>query len=208
MFKQANGQEMERIIVQVVDDDASVRASVSWLLESVGMKVIAFENAESFWEHANFVGVGCILLDVRMPFISGFDLYQRLSNEVSTMPIIFLSGYGNIPTAVRALKNGAFDFIEKPYNDQVLIDTVNGAIRLSSEMYAGHITSQDQFKKMALLTDRERDVFARIIEGKQNKIIAKELNISLRTVEVHRAHIRDKLGARSIVDMVRISKNH
>lgn len=192
-------------IVHIVDDDASVRRSLAWLLESVGLQCGQYDSGAAFLDQAPAPGPGCILLDVRMPHMGGFEVQRILNERGNVLPIIFLTAHGDIPMTVRALKGGAFDFLEKPYNDQVLIDKVNGALAFSARAYRDHEQEQRDQGLLAQLSAREWDVFNRLLEGKVNKVIARELDISLKTVEAHRAHIREKLGVSSIVDMLRIA---
>jgi two-component system response regulator FixJ len=196
--------EEQKPNVYIVDDDQSVRNSLEWLLQSVGHTTVSFASSREFLAAVTSDVPGCLLLDVRMPQLGGFELQASLKEMRFSLPIIFLTGHGDIPMTVRALKNGAFEFIEKPYNDQSLIDKVNAALCLSLNAFeARHSrTSADQL--LATLSRREREVVDKMIEGKSSKLIARELDISFKTVEVHRANIREKLKIGSVADLVRM----
>ncbi|QUX97161.1 DNA-binding response regulator [Marinomonas sp. CT5] len=190
-------------IVYVIDDDESVRNSVSWLLNSVGIEVKCFESADLFLSEAEFIGVGCILLDVRMPKTGGLELQSEIEKLECTMPIIFLTAYGSVQMAVRALKKGAINFIEKPYDDQRLIDSVNSSLEKSKELYDNFLKKREIENIIKRLTDREKEIYHRIVEGKSSKAISQELFISIKTVETHRSNIREKIGSNSIMNFVR-----
>ncbi|RQS75656.1 DNA-binding response regulator [Burkholderia sp. Bp8963] len=190
--------------VYIVDDDEAVRVSLRWLLESVGHKVDVFSNGREFLSGADPRTPGCVLLDIRMPYMGGFELQESMRSTGFRLPIIFLTAHGDIPMTVRAMKGGAYDFLEKPYNDQDLIDKVADALKVGMREYRqaqANSQTQDLLKQ---LSAREREVFDLLIEGKASKVIAAELNISYKTVEVHRAHIREKLGATSLAELVRL----
>ncbi|WP_374626804.1 response regulator transcription factor [Pandoraea sp.] len=191
-------------VVYVVDDDEAVRVSMRWLLESVGHKVQVFANGREFLAGADPRGPGCVLLDIRMPYMGGFELQDKLQSAGFRLPIIFLTAHGDIPMTVRAMKGGAYDFLEKPFNDQELIDKVGDALQVGLREHAQAQASTQRRDLLKLLSVREREVFDLLIEGKASKVIAAELNISYKTVEVHRAHIRDKLGATSVAELVRL----
>ena len=190
--------------IYVVDDDEAVRVSLRWLFESIGHKVETFSNGREFLASADPDKPGCLLLDIRMPLMGGFELQGTLRAAGFRLPIIFLSAHGDIPMTVRAMKSGAYDFLEKPYNDQDLIDKVADALKvglLEHHRAQANSKTQDLLKQ---LSAREREVFDLLIQGKASKAIAAELNISYKTVEVHRAHIREKLGATSLAELVRL----
>lgn len=191
-------------VVYIVDDDEAVRVSMRWLLESVGHKVQMFANGREFLSGADPRGPGCVLLDIRMPYMGGFELQDSLHAAGFRLPIIFLTAHGDIPMTVRAMKGGAYDFLEKPFNDQELLDKVGGALQVGLREHAQAQASSQRRDLLKLLSAREREVFDLLIEGKASKVIAAELNISYKTVEVHRAHIRDKLGATSVAELVRL----
>nr|WP_116338345.1 response regulator [Cupriavidus taiwanensis] len=192
-------------IVYVVDDDAGVRSSLKWLLESVGLCVHLYGNGREFLDTADPSVPGCILLDVRMPYMGGFDLQEGLAPGGFLLPVIFLTAHGDIPMTVRAMKGGAYDFLEKPFNDQALIDRVQAALQLSLRQHADAVTRGSLRSRLGLLSAREREVFEKMVEGKSSKVIATELDISYKTVEVHRAHIREKLGVTSLAELVRLA---
>jgi FixJ family two-component response regulator len=200
----------EGAVVHVVDDDADVRESLSMLLGSVGIRVLRYTNASDFLSHykPHPGAPGCILLDVRMPGISGMTLLERLRDEQIPLPVIMLTGHGDIPMSVRAMKLGAVDFITKPFHHQRLLDLVQGVLRDDSRRSRGDAPAMDPAvarERWASLTSREREVFDGIVAGASNKVIAGDLGISVRTVETHRARIMDKLQARSLVDLVLLS---
>lgn len=192
-------------VVSVVDDDEAVRTSLQWLLESVGHTVRTYANGREFLAGADPSIPGCLLLDIRMPYMGGFELQDSLVAGEHLLPIIFLSAHGDIPMTVRAMKGGAYDFLEKPFNDQELLDKVQAALQIGLQQHAhAHLRSQTQ-GLLNHLSVREREVFDKLVQGKASKVVALELNISYKTVEVHRAHIREKLGMTSIAALVRLS---
>ncbi|KER69046.1 hypothetical protein HR51_25955 [Burkholderia cepacia] len=188
----------------VVDDDEAVRVSLRWLLESVGHQVDVFSNGREFLSGADPEIPGCLLLDIRMPYMGGFELQESMRAAGFRLPIIFLTAHGDIPMTVRAMKGGAYDFLEKPYNDQDLIDKVADALKVGLREYRQAQADSQTQDLLKQLSAREREVFDLLIEGKASKVIAAELNISYKTVEVHRAHIREKLGATSLAELVRL----
>jgi FixJ family two-component response regulator len=190
-------------IVYIVDDDNGMRTSLAWLLESVGVKSAGFANANEFLSAFDPNVPACLVLDVRMPEQSGFDVQAELNRRGATLPIIFVSGHGDIPMSVRALQNGAIDFVEKPYNSQQMLDRVQRALKLASQRYAADQKQRELRKRLASLTAREKEVLRGVIDGKGSKRIASDLSISVKTVDVHRASIKDKLGAASIAMLVR-----
>lgn len=191
--------------VHVVDDDNGVRASLKWLLESVGLQVRTYENGRDFLDTAQPGTPGCVLLDVRMPQLGGFELQAELAARGFLLPVIFLTAHGDIPMTVRAMQGGAYDFLEKPFNDQALIEKVQAALRMSQRQHEDASVQGSRRRLLDQLSAREREVFALLVQGKASKVIAAELNISYKTVEVHRAHIREKLGVTSLADLVRLA---
>lgn len=191
-------------IVFVVDDDEAVRQSTAWLIESIGLKVITFTSADEFLENFN-QQQGCIVMDVRMPGMSGLEAQEEMKNRGITLPLIFITGHGDVPMAVRALKRGAFDFIEKPFNDQLLLDSVQRGLKCNSEAMESFIRNESIDKRISALTPREKEVMMRVTEGKPNKVIAHELSVSIKTVEVHRARMMEKMEAGSVAELVKIS---
>lgn len=192
---------MNAAITQVVDDDPAVRDALQWLLQSRGVASDTWSSAEEFLAFAHRDLCGCLLLDVRMPGMSGIELFDRLRVMECRLPVIFLTGHGDVPMAVQALKDGAFDFIEKPYDDNALVDKVLAAIEHDNRRSALDSSIQLLQQKLALLTQREHEVMQLILAGKLNKVIADELNIAMRTVEVHRSHIFEKMQVRSAVEL-------
>lgn len=188
----------------VVDDDAAMRRSLAYLFDSAGWRVAAFESAQDFLEHYDGHLPGCLVLDVRMPLMSGLGLQQMLKDQDIHLPIIFLTGHGDLAMAVQAMKSGACDFLEKPCKDQVLLDAVARAVQRSVEQ--GRISTQICRAQAALatLTAREREVAQLMAAGKPNKIIARELAISDKTVQVHRHNAMEKLGVHSAAEITHL----
>jgi len=192
--------------VFVVDDDASIRRALERLLKSVGLDVETFSTAREFLSHEEYEGPNCLVLDVRMPGLSGLDLQQELTKADRSLPIIFISGHGNIPMSVRAMKAGAVDFLEKPFEDQDLIDLIQNAIEQDRETKREHVKKRNIQKRFESLTSREREVFAHVVAGLLNKQIAFKLGISEKTIKVHRGRVMEKMAAGSLADLVRMSE--
>lgn len=191
-------------IVYVVDDDQAMVESLTWIIESVGLKAKAYTRAQEFLNDHDHSQHGCLLLDVRMPGMSGPELQAKLNSIGATIPIIFISGHGDVPLAVRVMKAGAVDFLTKPFNDQVLLESINKALRTDQQNREKLQESAQAEAKFALLSPREVQVLQGIVAGKQNKIISAELNISLKTVEAHRASVMKKMGVKSVPQLVRL----
>ncbi len=191
--------------VFVVDDDADVRKSLRWLLESVSLSVETFSTAHEFLEEFDPERPGCLVVDVRLPGLSGLELQERLAAAGATLPTIVITGHGDVPMAVRAMKGGAIDFLEKPFSDQLLLDRVQQAIRLDGEVRRQRRRQGEVAARMGLLTPREREVLERVVQGKSNKVMAAELDISTKTVEAVRARLMRKMQADSVADLVRMS---
>ena len=189
-------------IIYLVDDDEALRDSLVWLLESQGFKVEAFASAEAFLRVWRPDFNGCLLLDVRMPGMSGLELHERLRAHYCTLPVIFITGHGDVPMAVAALKKGAIDFIEKPFNDAELLRLVSQCLANEQESRARRRQDAEVSRRLDQLTQREREVLDLIIVGKLNKQIADVLGISIKTVEVHRARVMEKMGAHSLAELV------
>ena len=189
--------------VYVVDDDVSVRNSLQWLLESVGIQTRVFADAQSFLAAYQPGSPGCLVLDVRMPGMSGLDLQQRLSALQIDLPVIIVTGHADVPMAIRAMKEGAADFIEKPYSDQVLLERIQAALESDVQEQARRDRVAGVKAKFACLTQREKQIFDRIVAGKSNKTIAADLTISIKTVEVHRSRVMSKMQAGSLSELVK-----
>lgn len=192
---------MTKQYVYIVDDDEAIRDSLSWLLQSRSIASLAFPSAEDFLEAWTPALTGCILLDIRMERMSGTELFERLLELGCNLPVIFLTGHGDVPMAVSTLKTGAFDFFEKPCNDNELVDRVVEALEINKARCAATASTDSINSRLNQLTTREREVMALVLAGKLNKIIASELQISMRTVEVHRASLFDKMGVRTAVEL-------
>lgn len=195
--------------VFVVDDDQAVVRSLRWLIESVNLKVEAFESARAFQQGYDASRPGCLVLDVRMPGLSGLELQEWLAAHDVHVPIIFITGHGDVKMAVKAVQSGAFDFIEKPFNDQDLLDRVQKAIDFDTEQREA-LNKRSQLKDLLDgLTTREREVLDLVADGLSNKAIANKLGLSSKTVEVHRGHMMAKMQASSVADLVKaVMKNN
>lgn len=192
--------------VFIVDDDPAVRDSLRWLLESMRLKVATFESAEEFIKYYTMHMVGCLVLDVRMPGMSGLQLQQYLTKQKYALPIIFITGHGDIPMAVRAMQAGAMYFLEKPFEDQVLLDYVHEALELDKENQQSRIRLTMIQARISNLTDREREVMDLVIDNHSNKEIAAKLGVSIKTVEFHRSHMMEKMHATSLIELVNMTK--
>ncbi|QCP54070.1 response regulator transcription factor [Trinickia violacea] len=190
-------------IVYIVDDDNGLRTSLSWLLESVGIASKGFATASAFLDAFDEKNPACLVLDVRMPETSGFEVQAELNRRGSTLPIIFVSGHGDIPMSVRALQSGAIDFVEKPYNSQQMLERIQRALKLATQRHAAGMRRRELQQRIESLTTREREVLMPVLDGKGSKKIASDLGISVKTVDVHRASIKEKLGVTSIAELVR-----
>jgi RNA polymerase sigma factor (sigma-70 family) len=191
--------------VFVVDDDQAMRGSLQWLIESVGMKVQTYESAQAFLD-AYYPGrAGCLLLDVRMPGMSGLELQEYLVRREIRLPVIIITGHGDVSMAVKAMKAGAVDFIEKPFDDEELLNSIRNAVQHDEKRRALRARRADIAARMAELTPREHEVMAMVTDGKSNKEIATSLGVSAKTVEVHRARVMDKMRADSLAELVRLA---
>lgn len=190
-------------VVYIVDDDKDLRTSLAWLLESVSIQAQCFASAEEFLAHYDASSPACLVLDVRMPETSGFQLQAMLNERGAALPIIFVSAHGDIPMSVQAMKNGALDFVEKPYNPQQMLERIQAALKAAVQVHAGAEQKRQLQQRLDLLTGREREVLGMVIDGKASKVIARELNISVKTVDVHRTKIKEKMGVSSIALLVR-----
>jgi len=188
----------------IVDDDPAVRDALQWLLKSRSVQSQVWGSAEAFLASASCELCGCLLLDVRMPGMSGIELFDRLRALNCRLPVIFLTGHGDVPMAVQALKDGAFDFIEKPYDDNALVDKVLAALEHDTKRCIREKSLREVQHRLEQLTQREQEVMHQILAGKLNKVIADELGIAMRTVEVHRSHIFEKMQVRSAVELSQV----
>ena len=190
--------------VFVVDDDDSVRDAIGMLLESADLNYRSFASAKEFLEfYENDIG-GCLVLDIRMPGMSGLELQERLANPGRNVPIIFITGHGDIPMAVEAMRKGAVDFIRKPFGDQELLDRIDEALQTDEAQRSQQELLQEAQRLVAEFTLRELKIFERVCAGQANKVMAIELSISERTVEIHRGQVMRKSGARSLAELVRL----
>jgi two-component system, LuxR family, response regulator FixJ len=190
--------------VFIVDDDEGVREGLGLLLETVGQPYEQYSSAIEFWEAYDPGRGGCLVLDIRMPRMSGLELQEKLNEQNSLLPIIFITGHGDIPMAVEAMRRGALDFIRKPFREQDLLDRINEALDLDAGKRKNELGRQQLLDKINVLSERERTVFHHVATGQSNKAIAQDLEISERTVEVHRSQVMKKLGVRTLAQLVRI----
>ncbi|MCP5297589.1 MAG: response regulator transcription factor [Zoogloeaceae bacterium] len=197
---------MSDATVFIVDDDQAVARSLRWLIETVRLKVETFASAQAFLDGYDASKPGCLVLDVRMPGMSGLELQERLAaRRAYHVPIIFITGHGDVQMAVRAVQAGAYDFVEKPFNDQDLLDRIQRAIVFDAEQRGKEVQRAQLRALFASLTPREREVLDRVVEGLSNKAIANTLGLSAKTVEVHRAKVMEKMQARSLSDLVKMA---
>jgi len=192
-------------IVHVVDDDRAVRDSLSFLMKSVGFESMAYDSAEAFLAKADLNRPGCLIVDIRMQGMSGLELQQLLNERSSKLPVIIITGHGDVPMAVQAMKAGAVDFLEKPYDNQLLIARIRQCLQQISKEQDKENRVAKEKSRLAQLTPRELEVMKLLVAGKHNKAIADDLDISVRTAEAHRAKVMKKLHADSLSDIVRIA---
>lgn len=190
--------------VFVVDDDPGVLDSLALLLRSVGLEAATYASANEFLSDYDPEKPGCLVLDVRMPGMSGLQLQERLEARGSTLPIIFLTAHGDVPMAVKAVKAGAADFVQKPFRDQEFIDKIQQALEENKRLRKEAGQHDEILARMAMLTPREKEVMDLVVDGKANKVIAHQLDLSQRTVEIHRARVMEKMGAGSVAELVRM----
>lgn len=191
-------------VVYIVDDDDGMRRALTVLITTVGYQPVAFAKPSEFLAKYDSAQPGCLVLDVRMPEMSGLEVQQHLNKAGSMLPVILVSGHGDIPMAVQAMKDGAFDFLQKPFRDQELLDRINGALKLDAENRESVDRLADLKGREESLTPREHEVLALVVDGKANKVIAIDLGLSERTVEIHRANVMEKMGARSVAHLVKM----
>jgi two-component system response regulator FixJ len=191
-------------IIYVVDDDDGMRRALDALLSTVGYKTAVFSRPTEFLANFKPDSAGCLVLDIRMPDMSGLEVQQQLNRRGSMLPVIFITGHGDVPMAVQAMKEGAFEFIQKPFRDQDLIDRINHALKLDAENRGMVARRADIQHRIESLTPRERQVMDLVVDGAANKVIAIDLALSERTVEIHRAKVMEKMGARSVAHLVKL----
>jgi two-component system response regulator FixJ len=190
--------------VFIIDDDDAICERLCWLVQSVQLKVESYTSANEFLENYHQERPGCLVTDVRMPGLSGIELLEKLAAENNHIPVIVTTGLGDVQMAVRAMKAGAFDFIEKPVNAQLLLERIQQAIKYDTNQLPKEIERKKILKRLAKLTAREHEIMNQVITGKSNKVIARELNISHKTVEAHRTKVMEKMEAINLADLVRL----
>jgi two-component system response regulator FixJ len=200
-IKEVSNQEAT---VYIVDDDQAIRRAMDFLMRSVGLDYEIFHSADDFLAKYTDEFAGCLVLDIRMPGLGGLELQQKLLERDSSLPIIFITGHGDVPMAVEAMQKGAFDFIQKPFRDQELLDRVSEAMKTDREIRSAREEKAGVAERIEKLTKREREVLDLVVTGKPNKIIAYELGVSQRTVEIHRARVMEKMEAKSLAGLVRM----
>jgi len=191
-------------LVYVIDDDEAVRDSMSMLLDAADLPHRCFESADDFFAEHDGSQRGCLVLDIRMPGMTGLELQQRLAEIGSTLPVIFITGHGDVPMAVEAMRRGALDFLRKPVNEPDFLDRIQHALELEDGNWSEKVDRDTRRRQLESLTEREREVFELVAAGVANKAVASDLGISERTVEVHRSQVMKKLGARNLAQLVRI----
>lgn len=191
--------------VYILDDDEAVRDSMSALLDSYGFEQNVFASANTFLERVTPEFAGCLLLDIRMPEMDGLEVLQRLVAQDIKLPVIIITGHGDLPMAVKAMKFGAVDFIEKPFEEDILVESVRRAMAIGEQIYAQDSEKKDLEQRLEKLTPREHEVLIHIASGLQNKVIAYEMGISPRTIEIHRARVVEKMQARNLSHLVRMA---
>lgn len=191
--------------VYVIDDDEAVRDSLQWMLEGKDYRVRCFDSAESFLNRFDAREVACLIIDIRMPGMTGLELQSRLIEAHSPLPLAFITGHGDVPMAVDTMKKGAMDFIQKPFHEEQLVPLVERMLEQAKESFADHQSSAARNALMARLTLRESQVLERIVAGRLNKQIADDLGISIKTVEAHRANIMEKLNANTVADLLKVA---
>jgi two-component system response regulator FixJ len=199
-----NDKDNSQATVFIVDDDQAIRHAMELLMRSVGLRYEIFHSGDDFLDNCDPDRPGCLVLDIRMPGMGGLELQQKLIEMDSTLPIIFITGHGDVPMAVKAMQEGAVDFIQKPFRDQELLDRIHEALKTDEERRSEREAQEDIASRLARLTKREREVMDLVVTGKPNKVIAYELGVSQRTVEIHRARVMEKMEARSLAELVRM----
>ena len=191
-------------VIYIVDDDDGMRRALTVLMTTVGYQPVAFARPAEFLAQYDANQAGCLVLDVRMPEMSGLEVQQQLNRNGALLPVILMTGHGDIPMAVQAMKDGAFDFLQKPFRDQELLDRINAALKQDAQNRESVDRLADLRQRAESLTPREREVMALVVDGKANKVIAIDLGLSERTVEIHRANVMEKMGARSVAHLVKM----
>jgi RNA polymerase sigma factor (sigma-70 family) len=199
----AQNQEKQPTVF-IVDDDPAIRFAMQALMDSVNIEHEIYASADEFLQGVDDHRAGCLVLDIRMPGLGGLELQDELIKRGSTLPIIFITGHGDVPMAVDAMQKGAVDFIQKPFRDQDLLDRIREALKTDQERREEQKKHAEVAERLARLTNREREVFDLVVTGKPNKVIAYELGVSQRTVEIHRARVMEKMQARSLADLVKM----
>ena len=197
-------QSTQKPTVFIVDDDAAIRFAMQALMDSVNLDHEIFSSADEFLDRVTEQRPGCLVLDIRMPGLGGLELQEELIKRGNTLPIIFITGHGDVPMAVEAMQKGAVDFIQKPFRDQELLDRIREALATDEERREEQQQHAEVTERLNRLTNREREVFDLVVTGKPNKVIAYELGVSQRTVEIHRARVMEKMQARSLADLVKM----
>jgi FixJ family two-component response regulator len=190
--------------IYILDDDDGMRRALSLLLQTVGYKTAIFDDPKEFLDNFSPEAAGCLVLDIRMPGMSGLEVQQHLNRKGSMLPVIFITGHGDVPMAVQAMKEGAFEFVEKPFRDQDFLDRINHALRHDGENRAAMARRAEIVRRFESLTPRESQVMSMVVNGAPNKVIALDLDLSERTVEIHRAKVMEKMGAKSIAHLVKL----
>ena len=192
----------EKATVYIVDDNPAVRDAIRWLVEQVGLNAKTYASAREFMDIFHPGLRGCLVLDIRMPGMSGIELQEKLFQEGSHLPVIIVTGHGDVPVTVRAMKAGACEFLQKPFNDQTLLDAIQSALDKYTRLWAQEDKRNQASRSLGALTRREREVLDMLRQGKPNKVIASDMNLSVRTVEGHRANIMEKMGVRSLGQLI------
>lgn len=195
---------LARAVVFIVDDDSAMCESLCWLIESIGLKAKSFTCAAAFLSDYDPQQPGCLITDVRMPGTSGLELHAKLAAAGSPLPVLLITGHGDVPMAVRAMRHGAFDFLEKPFNDQALLESIGQAIEHNHHQREARRLQQQHEQKLDSLTSRERQVLDLVIQARLNKQIAGILGLNEKTIESHRANVMKKMGAATVVELVRM----
>lgn len=201
----ASQKPADPLVVHIVDDDEAVRRSLAMLLGSFGLAAQTHDSAEAVLSSLDSMPPGCMVVDVRMPGMDGLELQEELSKRGCKLPVVVVTGHADVGLAVRAMKAGAVDFIEKPYSEGDVLQAVEAALERLSNARQVQTATEAALARISVLTPRERDVLLRLVDGRPNKVIAHELGISPRTVEIHRANLMEKLGCRSLAEVVRIA---